>query len=117
MTLNKPARVNSGKSGETIANAILDEAVRAAVKLLRRFDRFYFRCVGEWLSLVEHLVRDQGVGGSNPLSPTKSIKHLQRIQACTFWVQFVQLAIGVPMVCGNQGQLALPWPSGKQHPS
>src|ERR1700675_2682081 len=28
--------------------------------------------VGEWLSLVEHLVRDQGVGGSNPLSPTKS---------------------------------------------
>src|SRR5262245_15799902 len=24
---------------------------------------------GEWLSLVEHLVRDQGVGGSNPLSP------------------------------------------------
>jgi hypothetical protein len=28
--------------------------------------------VGEWLSLVEHLVRDQGVGGSNPLSPTIS---------------------------------------------
>src|ERR1700687_6415676 len=26
--------------------------------------------VGEWLRLVEHLVRDQGVGGSNPLSPT-----------------------------------------------
>ena len=30
----------------------------------------FFRRVGEWLSLVEHLVRDQGVGGSNPLSPT-----------------------------------------------
>ena len=29
-----------------------------------------FCTVGEWLSLVEHLVRDQGVGGSNPLSPT-----------------------------------------------
>jgi hypothetical protein len=29
-----------------------------------------FSRVGEWLSLVEHLVRDQGVGGSNPLSPT-----------------------------------------------
>jgi hypothetical protein len=28
---------------------------------------------GEWLSLVEHLVRDQGVGGSNPLSPTIKI--------------------------------------------
>jgi hypothetical protein len=31
---------------------------------------------GEWLSLVEHLVRDQGVGGSNPLSPTIRINHL-----------------------------------------
>jgi hypothetical protein len=32
--------------------------------------------VGEWLSLVEHLVRDQGVGGSNPLSPTKFFQSL-----------------------------------------
>src|SRR6266478_4544639 len=32
--------------------------------------------VGEWLSLVEHLVRDQGVGGSNPLSPTNLFKHI-----------------------------------------
>ena len=31
-----------------------------------------FSLFGEWLSLVEHLVRDQGVGGSNPLSPTNS---------------------------------------------
>jgi hypothetical protein len=30
--------------------------------------------VGEWLSLVEHLVRDQGVGGSNPLSPTNYLR-------------------------------------------
>jgi hypothetical protein len=35
--------------------------------------------VGEWLSLVEHLVRDQGVGGSNPLSPTNSFKQLERV--------------------------------------
>src|SRR5690349_5347390 len=34
--------------------------------------------VGEWLSLVEHLVRDQGVGGSNPLSPTNFFKNLKR---------------------------------------
>jgi hypothetical protein len=34
---------------------------------------------GEWLSLVEHLVRDQGVGGSNPLSPTIIINSLRRI--------------------------------------
>ena len=33
--------------------------------------------VGEWLSLVEHLVRDQGVGGSNPLSPTNFFKQMQ----------------------------------------
>jgi hypothetical protein len=32
--------------------------------------KFPCSLVGEWLSLVEHLVRDQGVGGSNPLSPT-----------------------------------------------
>src|SRR5437660_8368143 len=94
MTLNKPARVNSGKSGETIANAILDEAVRAAVKLLRRFDRFYFRCVGEWLSLVEHLVRDQGVGGSNPLSPTnypagcKAVRDSTPLGRTGAWVLF-----------------------------
>ena len=29
-----------------------------------------FRLVGAWLSLVEHSVRDRGVGGSNPLAPT-----------------------------------------------
>ena len=29
-------------------------------------------CVGAWLSLVEHSVRDRGVGGSNPLAPTTS---------------------------------------------
>jgi hypothetical protein len=35
-------------------------------------------CVGEWLSLVEHLVRDQGVGGSNPLSPTNIFRALSQ---------------------------------------
>ncbi len=35
--------------------------------------------VGEWLSLVEHLVRDQGVGGSNPLSPTIVFNNLRDI--------------------------------------
>ncbi len=39
---------------------------------------------GEWLSLVEHLVRDQGVGGSNPLSPTIYIKQIQ-ISRITFY--------------------------------
>ena len=59
--------------------------------------------VGEWLSLVEHLVRDQGVGGSNPLSPTNSFKQLERFQHPPFWVQWVQLAISVPQwACGNR---------------
>src|SRR5271169_3848866 len=51
---------------------------RDAVKLMPVSSRHVRMCcwtvcnssVGEWLSLVEHLVRDQGVGGSNPLSPT-----------------------------------------------
>src|SRR5579863_10148630 len=32
---------------------------------------------GAWLSLVERLVRDQEVGGSNPLAPTNSFNNLQ----------------------------------------
>src|SRR5947208_10097908 len=49
--------------------------------------------VGEWLSLVEHLVRDQGVGGSNPLSPTNYPKHFHWITLVpefgisTIWVR------------------------------
>jgi hypothetical protein len=30
-----------------------------------------FPRVGAWRSLVAHLLREQGVGGSNPLAPTK----------------------------------------------
>ena len=51
------------------------------------------RLVGEWLSLVEHLVRDQGVGGSNPLSPTNYLEEtsrlknfLQRPISLWFWI-------------------------------
>src|ERR1700722_4815978 len=32
--------------------------------------------VGVWLSPVEHCVRDAGVAGSNPATPTKKIKYL-----------------------------------------
>ena len=39
--------------------------------------RLLAELIGEWLSLVEHLVRDQGVGGSNPLSPTNIFNSLQ----------------------------------------
>src|ERR1700752_1352938 len=46
--------------------------------------------VGEWLSLVEHLVRDQGVGGSNPLSPTN---YLEGISAVTSPATLVTLSV------------------------
>ena len=36
---------------------------------------------GDWRSLVAHFVRDEGVGGSNPLSPTKLKKSLLIEQA------------------------------------
>jgi hypothetical protein len=35
-----------------------------------------FCVIGAWLSLVERLVRDQEVGGSNPLAPTNSFNKL-----------------------------------------
>jgi hypothetical protein len=34
--------------------------------------------VGVWLSLVEHLVRDEGVAGSNPATPTNHFNGLER---------------------------------------
>ena len=60
-------RHNLGDGG--VQNSAIIEAYRNAA----RFDVTFAPAssyVGEWLSLVEHLVRDQGVGGSNPLSPT-----------------------------------------------
>jgi hypothetical protein len=36
--------------------------------------------VGAWLSLVEHSVRDRGVGGSNPLAPTSFLNFLKKIR-------------------------------------
>ena len=39
---------------------------------------------GEWLSLVEHLVRDQGVGGSNPLSPTIKTSNINSLAKTSF---------------------------------
>ncbi len=62
-------------SGVSTQNVIIQtqsgDSRRGAVSSLRPFCT-----VGEWLSLVEHLVRDQGVGGSNPLSPTNLFKRL-----------------------------------------
>ncbi len=68
--------------------------------------------VGEWLSLVEHLVRDQGVGGSNPLSPTNSFKQLERVLPTEFWVQRVQQT---QEVC-TQAQHAPPSAGGTERP-
>ena len=40
--------------------------VWAEITVIMRF----FIGVGTWLSLVEHMLREHGVGGSNPLVPT-----------------------------------------------
>ena len=56
-----PAR-DECESTSAIINEQISEGARSSPAPIRN--------VGEWLSLVEHLVRDQGVGGSNPLSPT-----------------------------------------------
>src|ERR1039458_5643395 len=60
---------------------------------------------GEWLSLVEHLVRDQGVGGSNPLSPTIfSITYRLANPTLWYWLRCPSPGRRV-----NIGFLAEPW--------
>ena len=36
----------------------------------------FIGCIGMWLSLVEHYVRDVGAAGSNPVIPTKNGKQI-----------------------------------------
>ena len=55
--------------------------------------------VGEWLSLVEHLVRDQGVGGSNPLSPTIFSQANQRITTPAQPTQTIRAQLGPLNIC------------------
>ena len=47
------------------ASLLQEQALKEELKIFQ---------VGEWLSLVEHSVRDAGVGGSNPLFPTIKIQ-------------------------------------------
>src|SRR5437763_11122958 len=55
--------------------------------------------VGAWLSLVEHLVRDQGVGGSNPLAPTINAGGPPTLSGCIFWVR--RTVAGTFAACGS----------------
>ena len=43
--------------------------------------------VGMWLSLVEHVLREHGVGGSNPLIPTSNSKGLRVFRSPFFCVK------------------------------
>jgi hypothetical protein len=65
-----------GSEMDVIISAGLRSAKAASHLRLLTFSAQGHEFVGEWLSLVEHLVRDQGVGGSNPLSPTNLFKHI-----------------------------------------
>ncbi len=69
-------------------NGILNESTCAACTPVAAF---HHSLVGEWLSLVEHLVRDQGVGGSNPLSPTNLFKQLRQFPPDPIGCNRVQL--------------------------
>src|SRR5437868_5796340 len=75
----------------------LNQNCSAIMGLYRRHPPWMAR-VGEWLSLVEHLVRDQGVGGSNPLSPTNQTQKksltTQRVRSFGFAQDF---ACGLPL--------------------
>src|SRR5207302_8292908 len=53
------------------AGLLAHPPVRPLAPELPRGSSPSFEDVGAWLSLVEHSVRDRGVGGSNPLAPTK----------------------------------------------
>src|SRR2546422_10705164 len=57
--MRKPLRGEAPCEGSTIPEAGL---------------QWSFASVGAWLSLVEHSVRDRGVGGSNPLAPTTFLR-------------------------------------------
>src|SRR2546429_397099 len=69
---------STSHDGLNNANVIITTecVVTARFSTVCRGCSFLSSDVGEWLSLVEHLVRDQGVGGSNPLSPTNLFNHL-----------------------------------------
>src|SRR5438094_6620009 len=71
-------RTSTSHVGLSNANVIITTecVVTARFSTVCRGCSFLSSDVGEWLSLVEHLVRDQGVGGSNPLSPTNLFNHL-----------------------------------------
>jgi hypothetical protein len=61
--------IKAMRSGRTGSQS--GQAKNPAGKLAARSARSYIpRIVGVWLSLVEHLVRDEGVVGSNPITPT-----------------------------------------------
>src|SRR5689334_12377515 len=64
--------------------------------------------VGAWLSLVEHSVRDRGVGGSNPLAPTNSairstpsVDFRESICTTTEWSETAHSCNLVQMSCQN----------------
>ncbi len=61
------------------ADFLADQRHFAIKGLTRAYLRSKMRpAFGDWRSLVAHFVRDEGVGGSNPLSPTKFEKPAQR---------------------------------------
>lgn len=67
---------------------------------------------GKWLSLVEHSVRDAGVGGSNPLFPTIEKKNKTALvisdDRCSLF--FLSFFLGIPAISrlGVDGKSLVP---------
>ena len=71
-----PATPNRQRSGNELFRIVERKPERLKELRAERAE-----AVGAWLSLVEHSVRDRGVGGSNPLAPTK---------ICEIWPVFLR---------------------------
>ena len=54
---------------------------------------FFYKVNGKWLSLVEHLVWDQGVAGSNPVFPMKTYGALAQLGERLLCTQEVRSSI------------------------
>src|SRR5437667_1174627 len=90
-------RTSTSHDGLNNANVIITTecVVTARFSTVCRGCSFLSSDVGEWLSLVEHLVRDQGVGGSNPLSPTNYPKRVHWISDVPkSWISSIWVLLG-----------------------
>src|SRR5262249_16856285 len=107
MMAERESRTKLGCLGDDVAiqlpvtpnNPNFVENSEASADCIRRSKIKRLTSVGEWLSLVEHLVRDQGVGGSNPLSPTIYLMGIDGITSLTGFAPSAANFAVCPILC------------------